>query len=132
MFKRFLPDKQVAKKYLEAGLKFGSAVSYLYMGECVGFSSMLDKLKKWEAEYSKRGFRTIPIEIFTDSAGWGHPLIGENEKLNPDEKPVFHAKIYRENYLGKVAPLVDINAMIANPQIVTGTFPIPTTKDKTT
>lgn len=131
MFEKLLSDEKVSKRYTKAGLEFGLAVSYLYMGECVGFSSMLNKLEKWETEYTKRGFRSIPIENFTNTAGWGHPLIGVNEKLNPGEKPVSYTKVYRENYLGKIEPAIDIDAMIANPQITTGTFAIPTTKDKT-
>lgn len=45
MFEKLFSDKYVTKKYIEAGLNFGFAVSELYMGECFGFSSMLDNLE---------------------------------------------------------------------------------------
>ncbi|MEN9342278.1 MAG: hypothetical protein RIQ54_534, partial [Candidatus Parcubacteria bacterium] len=34
MLERFMTDKQVEKRYAEAGRVFGGAVSYIYMGEC--------------------------------------------------------------------------------------------------
>ena len=96
MFKRFLTDKQVEKRYVKAGAIFGDAVSYIYMGECVGFDKLLAKWEKWEAEYTKRGYRTLPLYDFVAYGGYGTSLKGLGEKYAEHEDVVLHAKIYRE------------------------------------
>ena len=104
MFARFLTDKQVEKHYVKAGAIFGDAVSYIYMGECVGFEKLLAKWAKWEAEYVKRGYRTLPVDDFVSYGGYGAPLKDLGVKRTDGEEPVFHAKIYREVYLGRFSP----------------------------
>ena len=102
MFKRFLDDETVEERYVQAGSHFGNAVSYLYMGECHGFTRMLGRWEKWEKEYARRGFRTISLDVFEAHGGYGAVLEGLGEKLVEMEEPVFHAKIYRERLLGEI------------------------------
>jgi hypothetical protein len=128
--RRFINDQKVEKKYVSAGAQFGDAVSYLYMGECVGFESMLNRWADWEQEYVDRGYRTVPLDNFVELGGYGKSidhLLGH--KLKENEEPIFHAQIYRDNYLGKVAPAIDLNEMMngnGNPQV--GTYVLPSTK----
>jgi len=112
MFARFLTDKQVEKRYVKVGATFGDAVSYIYMGECVGFEKLLAKWEKWEAEYAKRGYRTLPLDDFVSYGGYGTPLKGLKglgEKRVEGEDVILHAKIYRDVYLGKVRPAVNVS-----------------------
>ena len=128
MFESLLTDRQVIKRYVEAGSQFGVAVSYIYMGECVGFARMLSKWEKWEVEYAKRGYRTLPIDDFINSGGYGKPLKNIEVKRDQDEKPVFHANIYKNVYLGKVEPMIDIQKMIQTGKPQFGNYSLPSTK----
>lgn len=126
MFERFMTDAQVEKRYINTGNIFGDAVSYLYMGECVGFERMLARWEKWETEYARRGYRTLPLDTFIDCGGYGVPLRGIGVKREEGEAPVFHAKIYRGQYLGKMQPAIDPS----KPEVQEGTYTLPSTKDK--
>lgn len=137
-FSRFLSDKNVEKRYVRAGGEFGQAVSYLYMGECIGFKNLLSKWQKWEAEYARRGYRTLPIDDFIEYGGYGKPLEGLGVKRNENEKIVSHAQIYRRLYLGRIQPAIDFEKM-ARPlepgetpasRIQMGTYIVPSTKDQ--
>lgn len=135
MFERFLTDKQVEKRYIKAGEIFGDALSYGFMGECSGFKRMLAKWEKWEAEYIKRGYRTLPIDDFIDYGGYGVPLPLKDiwKKRDKNEKPIFHAKTYRDIYLGKIKSVLNI-AKLLDPtdptelKIQIGTYCPPSTK----
>lgn len=96
--------KMVTDNYLEAGSEFGDAVSCIYMGECVGFSGLHEAWETWEREYSSLGFRTLSVDDFVSIGGWGKDPqeVGFGEMRREGEKPVLHAKYYREHYLGKV------------------------------
>jgi hypothetical protein len=128
--RRIMNDQGVEKKYVSAGAQFGDAVSYLYMGECVGFESMLNRWADWEQEYVDRGYRTVPVDNFVELGGYGKSIdhfLGQ--KLEENEEPIFHAQIYRDNYLGKITPVIDLNEMMngnGNPQF--GTYVSPSTK----
>ena len=93
--KQFLSDSFVQKAYVSAGADLGDAISYgLDIFPCDGraVSSLVNKLKKWETEYSKRGFRTIPISRFVDFGGYDISLddvIGK--KRESGENPILHA-----------------------------------------
>lgn len=93
----------VEDSYLEAGAEFGDAVSHIYMGECIGFPGMLEKWESWEREYSALGYRTLSIDDFVSIGGWGKDPeeLGFGEMRRDGEKPIFHARYYREHYLGK-------------------------------
>lgn len=140
MIERFLSDKQVEKRYAEAGRVFGDAVSYIYMGECVGFEGLLAKWAKWEKEYAKRGYRTIPIDDFIEYGGYGKSLTGLGMRWEQNEEPIFHAEIYREHYLGKISPAVNLQKLMKpeshdpnsteppEPKMQMGTYFLPSTK----
>lgn len=130
MFEKFLTDKQVEKKYVGAGGTFGSAVSFIYMGECIRFADMLTKWEKWEDEYAKRGYRTLPVDDFVGYGGYGKPLRNLGARRATGERPVSHARIYRKRYLGKIQPAVNL-AELTNPSVSRsqlGTYVIPSTK----
>ncbi len=63
---KLLSDEGVKKRYKKAGAMFGDALSYIYMGECIGFEMLLDRLARWEEEYASRGYRTISLGAFVD------------------------------------------------------------------
>ena len=136
MLERFMTDKQVEKRYAEAGRVFGDAVSYIYMGECVGFDGLLAKWEKWEAEYAKRGYRTFPVDDFVAYGGYGTPLKDLGAKRTEGEEPVFHAKIYREVYLGKIQPAINLSELMRpteqneppESRAQVGTYFVPSTK----
>jgi len=110
---RLRSDRSVQGKYVEAGREFGDAVSYLYLGECVGFENLLDDLERWEEVYADRGFRTVSIDAFRRHGGYGEDITGLlGQRRDKDEDPILHAQIYREHFLGKVAPVVDWSAMM--------------------
>ncbi len=135
-FRWFLTNKQVQKRYVEAGADFGDAVSHIFMGECIGFEKLLATWEDWEAEYSKRGYRTLPIEDFANFGGWGKPLKDIGVKRTAGEELEFHAKIYRDRYLGKLMPTINLSEMMrplgpgetAESRIQVGTYILPSTK----
>lgn len=124
-------DSQVEKAYLEAGRVFGDAVSYIYMGECIGFSKLLDEWAKWEKEYAERGYRTISLDAFVQYGGYGKKIENLNEVRDKGEDPIFHSEIYQKIYLGRIAPVLDMKALLkpgASHQM--GTYILPSTKEK--
>lgn len=124
MFERFFRDRWVRKLYVSAGGDFGDAVSMIYMGECVNMEQLLNRWAKWERHFAARGYRTISLDEFVEHGGYSQPLaglgiLGLGIRRDSGEQPVFHAEIYREVYLGKIVPVVDINALMlpgAEPQ----------------
>jgi len=122
-------DPQVEKAYLEAGRVFGDAVSYIYMGECIGFSKLLDEWSKREKEYVDRGYRTISLDAFVQYGGYGKKIENLNEVRDKGEDPIFHSEIYQKMYLGRIAPSLDMNALLkpgASHQV--GTYILPSTE----
>lgn len=120
--------KMVEDSYLEAGSDFGSAVSEIYMGECIGFADYHEKWETWEREYSALGYRTLSIDDFVAIGGWGKDPqeLGFGAMRQEGEKPVFHAKYYRDNYLGKVCRHPAITAAF-NGFASSGEYFLPTT-----
>ena len=123
LIKILLSDSTVEKKYVKAGAIFWNAVSYLYIGECIGFEKLLNKWANWEEEYSNRGFRTVSLDRFVELGGYGKS-IGDviRQKREKDKESVLHAQIYREKYLGKVAPLVNLAKMMQDQQPQAGQY----------
>jgi hypothetical protein len=136
IFLRFLRDRTVEKYYIAVGRVFGNAVSYIYMGECVGFETLLASWEKWETEYSRRGYRTLPLDDFVEYGGYGIPLKNVGKKRSRCEEGISHAKIYREEHLGKIPPAINISNMMGggeeqgSPKSHTtiGTYFLPSTK----
>lgn len=140
MLERLMTDKQVENRYTEAGRIFGDAVSYIYMGECIDFEKYLTTWGKWEAEYAKRGYRTLPIDDFVKYGGYGKPLKDLGTKRGKNEKAIYHAKLYRELYLGKIQPAVNLTELMkpgepagdsdeqTESRMQIGTYNLPSTK----
>ncbi len=124
----FLPYSLVQNRYVDTGANFGIAVNMLYMGECDGFERRLNRWAFWEKEYANRGYRTISLDDFIELGTYGKSV--EHllwQKLDENEKPVFHTQIYREDYLGKVEPVIDIGKLLQGEQQA-GFFTPPSTK----
>ena len=129
MFERLFSDSFILKRYKKAGLAFGDMVSYLYMGECVGFPEALKRLKKWEAECARRGYRTISIDSFVESGGYGNPLEGLGARRAEGEDPIFHAQVYEDRFYGKVEPQVDLQKLLNDGVSQSGTYELPSTEE---
>jgi hypothetical protein len=127
-----ISDPSLEKRYLKAGGQFGDAVSYIWMGECIGFEDLLNTWAVIEQEYASRGFRTISIDDFVGYGGWGHDvsnLIGKPRKTN--EPPVLHAELYRVMYLGKMQRNSAVIEAFETGNAAHGTYLIPSTKNLT-
>lgn len=121
-------NERLVQKYIKAGAEFGDAVSYLYIGECIGFEELLNAWAKKEKEYADKGFRTIPIDDFILYGGYGKEIKGINQLRKPKEEPIFHAEIYRERFLGKIPPAINMDEVFKG-NIQYGTHIVPSTKD---
>ena len=127
--RRLLPNSAVEKRYVGAGATFGDAVSYLYMGECIGFEELLNQWANWEEEYAHRGFRTVSLDRFVDLGGYEKPIDDVlSQRRENGEAPVFHARIYKEKFLGKVAPIVNLEGLITDGEVQTGQYVLPSTE----
>ncbi|MFA6604248.1 MAG: hypothetical protein WCT10_05465 [Patescibacteria group bacterium] len=126
-----LSDQQVAEHYAAAGAEFGLAVSYLGLGECIGFQMLFERWCFWEREHAARGFRTLAIDDFIDVGGYGMVLHGQLEmRRTADERLILHAELYREHYLGKAKPPVDVDAIdiLSSGRPRLGQYVLPSTK----
>lgn len=124
--KTFTDDEKV-EAYVTAGAEIGSAVSYIYMGECIGFDKLLDQWEAAEKAYSDLGYRTLSIDDFTSYGGWGHdiePLLRVPRKEG--EKPVYHAAYYREHFFGKVG-MSDVVKKALSGEVAVGNYAVPST-----
>ena len=127
--RRLLPDSYIEKRYVRAGATFGDAVSYIYIGECIGFEGLLNKWANWEEEYALRGFRTVSLGRFVDLGGYGKPVDDVlGQRREDSEKPIFHAQIYREQFLGKVTPVVNLEKLMTESKIQAGQYRLPSTE----
>jgi hypothetical protein len=100
---RTFTDEQTVEAYVMAGAEMGSAVSYIYMGECIGFDKLLGQWEATEKAYVDLGFRTLSIDDFVRYGGYAasiDKLLRVPRKRN--EKPVYHAAYYRERFFEKV------------------------------
>jgi len=98
----------VVEHYVRSGAVFGEALSYLYMGECIGFHGMKERFAKLERLYAEYGYRTIPLEDFVEYGGYGkkidHLL---RVKRETGEEPIFHAVTFQERYEEGIMPTLD-------------------------
>lgn len=123
-----ITDEEIVMAYLLNGAMFGDAVSYIYMGECIGFEDLLTKWETCEVAYANLGFRTLSLDDFVDHGGYGkdiEPLLRVPRKEG--EAPVFHARYYREHFLGKSVPAIDFNKMFEDGQPQFGNYARPST-----
>jgi hypothetical protein len=123
-----LTDKEVIDRYVNYGLEFGDAVSYIYMGECVGFDKLLDAWEQSEREYSALGFRTCSLDDFIDAGGYGKELTDLGTPRDIDEEPVYHAAYYRATFFKKVGPAIDYGKLLKEGGVQHATYARPSTK----
>jgi hypothetical protein len=74
MFKQFLTDNYVARRYMLAGTRVGNMISYWFMGVPDEYDAAVRRAKKWEKEYSRRGYRTIGRDDFMDAGGYDQSI----------------------------------------------------------
>ena len=122
---RFDPD--VINEYRNAGIAIGDAVSYIYMGECIGFDKLLDKWETTERQFSELGYRTISLDDFVSAGGYGKDL-PELAPRNVGEEPVFHAAYYREHFFQKIGPAINFDEMMKTGEAQCATYAVPSTK----
>lgn len=90
---------------------------------------MFSKWDIWEAEYLKRGFRSLPIDEFISAGGYSREIDDQIMlRRKPEERAVSHAQIYKERYLGKVERFIHLEKVIEG-QIQQGHWHRPTTVD---
>jgi hypothetical protein len=129
-FKRLLFDARVEKNYVSTGTWVGDAVSQAYMGEPLGMASRVDKWASWEVEYARRGFRTVSLDRFVGLGGYGkHIDDAIGQKRDAGEEPILHAEIYKQRYLGRVQPAIDIERMFQDGKPQLGIWIRPSTED---
>lgn len=125
-----LSDKKVQKNYFIAGSRFGDVVSYLYMGESSNFETLFSRWSKWEHEYLQRGYRSISLDDFIDSGGYGKPidhLLGIKRQENED--PISHSEKFLVEYKrNHPYPSIDFNSL-KNKEVVHLEYMLPSTKN---
>jgi len=120
-------DEEKVQSYVMAGTQMGDAVSYIYMGECVGFGELLDKWEAAERAYADLGYRTLSIDDFTSYGGYGLNI----EKLfrvprKEGEPVVLHAAYYRQKYFRKMGRSSVIEEALKG-NVAVGNYEVPTT-----
>lgn len=116
------------ESYVEAGAQFGDALSYIAMGECVGFERMKKRWAECERKYAALGYRTLAIDDFIEHGGYGQPIdhLVRVERA-AGEAIVYHAEVFDKRYKSGFKPKFDIDRLDAGPQ--TGHVNMPTTRD---
>lgn len=99
----------IVEQYVRSGAVFGEALSYLYMGECVGFHSMKERWAKLERSYAELGYRTIPLEDFLEYGGYGKAIDHlVRVKRTEGEEPTLHAITFQQRYAQGILPELDV------------------------
>ena len=95
---RLMPWKTLVRRYIRAGAVFGDSLSYIYMGECIGFRRRLRRYKKYEAEIIRRGYIPYALGDFVGLGGRGIALPHELRKAGVmDEVVAYAAEWEKEN-----------------------------------
>ena len=121
-------DDEAVQRYIDTGAAFGSAVSFIYMGQCVGFDALLLDWEEAEQAYARLGFRTLSLDDFVDYGGYGKQLLGLKVLRDEGEDPVYHARFYRDNFLDKIDPVLDFNKMQETGEAQFANYAVPSTK----
>jgi hypothetical protein len=104
------PTNVVTSFYADTGIEFGEMVNRPNTGKYLDFETVLKRLEIWETQYARRGFRTISIDDFERAEGQGEDISGLLGVQREDgEDAVLHVKLYREHFLGKVDPVIEIS-----------------------
>ena len=61
----------VVSRYEVAGLTWGDAASYLYVGRPIGFDNMIHSLVYWEKKYTALGYCAITPDMWVKAGGYG-------------------------------------------------------------
>lgn len=121
-------NAEVISAYQFAGYEFGVAVSYIYMGECVGFEDLLKRWEDAESAYVSLGYRAISVDDFVSFGAYGIEI--ESKMKVPrkvGEQPVLHARYYRENFLGKLEACDAVSRAMRG-EVSVGHYQMPSTK----
>jgi hypothetical protein len=103
-----LRREYIVEQYVRSGAVFGEALSYLYMGECVGFHGMKERWTQLERLYAGLGYRTISLESFVEYGGYGKAIDHlVRVKRADDEQPVFHSVTFQQRYAQGILPELD-------------------------
>lgn len=123
-------EQRIINKYLDIAVAVGDMISYVpTMGECIGFSRYVNLWEKAEIKYAKLGYRTISVDDLINAGGYGYDISHlVKVKRNSGENPIFHSTLYKEYYLGKIMPALDMNSIMTG-DIQFGTFTMPSTED---
>ena len=95
IFVRLLLYRLVEKFYLKSGKAFVDL--HVLNSFSIARKDDLDRTlvdwARWELEYSRRGYRTIPLDEFIDMGGYGGHIHKEDLKARrrEGEKPILHA-----------------------------------------
>lgn len=126
----YVRRQYIVERYVRAGARFGEAISYIYMGECIGFHSIRARWERFERKYASLGYRTISLDDFIEYGGYGksidHLLRITREE---GESAVIHADVYEHRYQAGFKPAIDVPAMLEDGQPRCGQYVLPTTKD---
>lgn len=99
----------IVEQYIRSGAVFGEALSYLHMGECVGFQGMKERFAKLERLYADLGYRTIPLEDFLEYGGYGKAIDHlVRVKRAEGEEPILHAITFQQRYEQGILPGLDV------------------------
>lgn len=129
---RFLTDSFVEKRYIEIGKNIGNIISMIYMGEPEGFKKIVNKWEKWEEEYASRGFRTLSLNQWENIGGWEDSIEGLIGQIrNKEETPIYHAKIYKQKFLGKIKPSLNIEQLLNSKSPISKSYFVPSTTETT-
>jgi len=122
------PDK-IVHDYLDSGLRFGSAVSDLSLGQCIGFETLLKSWSICEEQYARLGYRTISIDAFEGCAGWGYPIEDlVKQKRDDGEETILHANLYAIFFLNQIGPSINTKQLMSDGKAQFGTYFVPTTE----
>lgn len=127
--RKLYSDAELYRAYLTHGASFGDAVSYIYMGECIGFDKLLDTWAAWEAEVLARGYRALSIDTLVGIGGYGKEP-PELVRRGPGEEVISHAGRYREHWLG-TKPLVHVQSQDPTTGAVSAQYILPSTEKET-
>ena len=64
-------DNFLRKRYRKAGLIYGEAISYAFLGKCLGYDAIRDRFIKLEKEWVRRGFKKISKDDWVSAGGYG-------------------------------------------------------------
>lgn len=103
MLSKFTPEHwDMVADYIDAGLEFGGAASYVGLaGRCVGFDDLLEALGWAERRYADHGFVPISIELFEDWYKWGkvHQVLDAMGRKNRKRKSVvLYSAVYKQAF----------------------------------